>query len=145
MSVKLLMNNITNYKMWIGWIPQDLDGTGLGITKEEEMAEGFNEAVMNFGIANGSLTEMESQVLNKYSLGIVPEGGYCCAVVPKGYRVTFDNGFGGKITLTEANGVNGDFVQDGMPLTELIEGVQYYLFGIMFNTYGEFFFYVDAI
>jgi hypothetical protein len=145
MSVKLLMNNIADSKIWIGWIPQDLEGTGIGITREEEMAEEFNEEVMNFGIANGSLVEMDSQVLDKYSLGIVPEGGYCCVVAPKGYAVTFDNGFGGKITLTEAIGVNGDFIQDGMPLKELIDGVQYYLFGIMFNTYGEFFFYVDTI
>ena len=53
MSVKLLMNNIAA-KIWIGWIPQDLDGTGMGITKEEEMAEGFNKTVMDFGIAKGS-------------------------------------------------------------------------------------------
>ena len=39
MSVKLLMNNIADSKIWIGWIPQDLDGTGMGITTEEEMAE----------------------------------------------------------------------------------------------------------
>ena len=70
MSVKLLMNNIAS-KIWIGWIPQDLDGTGIGITKEEEMAEGFNKKVMNFGIANGSLMEMDAQVIGKYSLGIV--------------------------------------------------------------------------
>lgn len=145
MSVKLLMNNIANSKIWIGWIPQDLDGTGMGITTEEEMAEGFNKKVMNFGIANGSLMEMDAQVIDKHSLGIVPEGGYCCVVAPEGYRATFDNGFGGKVTLTEAIGANGDFIQDGMPLTELINGVQYYLFGIMFNTHGEYFFYVDAI
>lgn len=145
MSVKLLMNNIANSKIWIGWIPQDLDGTGMGITTEEEMAEGFNKKVMNFGIANGSLIEMDAQVIDKHSLGIVPEGGYCCVVAPEGYRATFDNGFGGKVTLTEAIGVNGDFIQDGMPLTELINGVQYYLFGIMFNTDGQYFFYVDAI
>ena len=44
MSIKLLMNNIADSKIWIGWIPQDLEGTGMGITREEEMAEEFNKA-----------------------------------------------------------------------------------------------------
>ena len=141
MAVKLLMNNIAGRKIWIGWIPQDLDGTGMGITKEEEMAEEFDMEVMNFGIMNQSLIEVNEDIIGEYPI-YIPEGGYFAAVVPKNYSVTFDDGFGGKVTFSEGF---GEFIQNGMPLKELIDNKQFFLYGIMFNTGGNFTFYVDAV
>lgn len=141
MSVKLLMNDNAEKKMWIGWIPQDIDGTGFGISKEEEMAEEFNIEVMNFGIMNQSLVEVNKDIVGKYSINI-PEGGFFAAVVPKNHVVTFDDGFGGKVVFSNSF---GEFIQNGMPLKDLIDNKQFFLYGIMFNTGGDFTFYVDAV
>lgn len=147
MSVKLLLNNVAQEKtptMWIGWIPQDLDGTGIGITKEEEMGEEFGTTVMNFGLVSGTLQEMEVQELVKYPLNL-PEAVFMCAILPKGYAAYFDNGFGDKVTFSQADGINGDYVQNGMLIKEQINNQEYYLYGIMFNTNATFYFYVEAV
>lgn len=154
MSVKLLLNNIAREpkkRMWIGYIPMDSgvlaegDPAGDGITDPIQLAqEGFDFSVMKYGIDANVLIEMDPQVFHTYDV-FVPEGGYTCIILPEGWNATFDNGQGGEITFTEADEVNGSFAQDKMKIKETIDGVQYYLFGLMFNVSGTIKLHVDTI
>jgi hypothetical protein len=52
---------------------------------------------------------------------------------------------GGEVTFTEGNDVNGQLAQDGMMIKEKINGVQYYMYGMMFNVGGTIKLHISAI
>ena len=154
MSVKLLLNNIAQEpkkRMWIGYIPMDSgalaggDPVGDGVYDPVQLTqEGFDFSIMEYGINANTLIEMDPQEFHTYDV-FVPESGYTCIVLPEGWNATFDNGQGGEITFAEADGVNGEFAQDGMMIKELINGVQYYGYGLMFNVGGTIKLHVNVI
>jgi hypothetical protein len=154
MSVKLLLNNIAQQskkRMWIGYIPMDSglmaggDLTGDGIYDPAQLTqEVFDFNIMKYGIDANVLIEMDPQVFHTYDV-YVPDGGFTCIILPEGWKATFDNGNGGEVTFTEGNDVNGQLAQDGMMIKEKINGVQYYMYGMMFNVGGTIKLHISAI
>lgn len=154
MSVKLLLNNVAQplkKRMWIGYIPMDSgllaggDPAGDGITDPVQLTqEVFDFSIMKYGIDGNALIEMDPQAFHTYDV-YVPDGGFTCVILPEGWKATFDNGNGGELTFTEGNGLNGEYAQDGMMIKELVNGVQYYMYGIMFNVEGTHKLHVSAI
>ena len=87
------------------------------------------------------LTVTDPKTLGKTSLGsasATAEGDYQIVIVPasKGYTVTKDNGFGGKVAFDEeTSGANG--------LNMTIDGIAYKIYGEILLSQGEMFIYVN--
>ena len=104
----------------------------------------YNEITENMilkGVEDGKLTKSTPSTLGKTSLGLYTEtanGDYQIVVVPtaKNYKVTKDNGLGGKVPFDEAiSGANG--------IDITINTVPCKLYGEMLSAQGETFIYID--
>ena len=117
-------------RMWYGWIPYDETGAA-GFSTEEEIGAAMDKTVIQFGLDNGSLTETDPQAFDsKQGLGTVPECAYMCGIVPVNSNlvVYYDNA-GEKRTFNSLNADAFMFSQDGLELTNPIDGVYYRLYG----------------
>lgn len=135
-------------KMWIGWIPFDQEaydnGTEptMGYSDPDHVNENMTMDIIQFGIDNGTVEEMEPQVLDKYKVGKVDDAGFVFCVVPKESNlvVTFDDGFGTKIPFEDNN---WQVPQNDLELVNQIDDITYCLTGGMVNIAGTWYLYVD--
>ena len=115
---------------------QDVGGTDSVIPYSQ-----ITEAMIKKGVADGKLTKETPKTKGKTSMGDArdtAEFDYIVIAVPasKNYKVTKDNGFGGKVSWDEDTaGANG--------LDITINNVACKLYGEMLLSQGEFFIYVD--
>ena len=134
--------------MWIGWVPFDQEaydnGTEptMGYSDPNHVNENMTMDIIQFGIDNGTVEEMEPQVLDKYKVGRVDDAGFVFCIVPKESNliVTFDDGFGTKISFQDNN---WQVPQNDLELVNKIDDVSYCLTGGMVNIPGTWFLYVD--
>ena len=115
---------------------QDVGGTDSVIPYSQ-----ITEAMIKKGVADGKLTKETPKTKGKTSMGDArdtAEFDYIVIAVPasKNYKVTKDNGFGGKVRWDESTaGANGvDITINNIPCK---------LYGEMLLSQGEFFIYVD--
>ena len=135
-------------KMWIGWIPFDMEAfenesaPTMGYSSPDHVNENMTMDILQFGINNGTVVEMEPQTLSKYSVPDIEDAGYIICVVPKesNYVVTVDNGFGTKVPF-EDNA--WQVPQNDLELVNKIDGITYCMFGGMVNIPSSWFLYVD--
>ena len=129
-------------RMWVGWIPYDATGRA-GFNTPEQIGAGMTKSVIQFGLDNRSLIEMDPTTLGKTSTGIVAEAGFICVIYPasSNYTVSLDNGIGGKIQFED--NVTGLFSQNGLSITQQINGISYRVSGTYATISGERFIYVD--
>ena len=101
----------------------------------------ITEAMINKGVLDGKLTKTAPKTLGKTSMGeidVTAEMDYIIMAVPasKNYKVTKDNGIGGKVIFDEETaGANG--------IDITINNVACKLYGEMLLSPGEMFLYVD--
>lgn len=101
----------------------------------------ITEAMINKGVSDGKLTKTTPKTMGKTSMGKFAETAdmdYIIMIVPasKNYRVTKDNGIGGKVIFDEDTaGANG--------IDITINNVACKLYGEILLAQGEMFLYVD--
>ena len=101
----------------------------------------ITEAMINKGVTDGKLTKTTPKTLGKTSMGEIDktaEMDYIIMAVPasKNYKVTKDNGLGGKMAFDEETaGANG--------IDITINSVACKLYGEILLSQGEMFLYVD--
>ena len=101
----------------------------------------ITEAMINKGVSDGKLTKTTPKTLGKTSMGEIDktaEMDYIIMAVPasKNYKVTKDNGLGGKMAFDEETaGANG--------IDITINSVACKLYGEILLSQGEMFLYVD--
>ena len=101
----------------------------------------ITEAMIKKGVTDGKLTKTAPKTMGKTSMGRFSEtadGDYIVVLVPtaKNYKVTKDNGIGGKVIFDEDTaGANG--------IELSVNTVSYKLYGEMLISQGEYFIYVD--
>ena len=101
----------------------------------------YNAITSNMILNGTQLTKTNPKTLGKTSVGdydATAENDYICVVVPasKNYKVTKDNGIGGKVPFDEDTaGANG--------IDITINSVAYKLYGEILLSQGEIFIYVD--
>ena len=101
----------------------------------------ITEAMINKGVSDGKLTKTTPKTLSKTSMGEIDktaEMDYIIMAVPasKNYKVTKDNGLGGKMAFDEETaGANG--------IDITINSVACKLYGEILLSQGEMFLYVD--
>lgn len=151
-------------RMWIGWIPFDQAAyeieyrydeatntnipTGIeaenqiGYDCESEVGSGMDMTVIQYGINNGSIIEMDPQTLNRYDVGLIEEAGYVCCVYPKSsnYVVTLDNGNNGKVPFDENS---FQLPQNGLELSNQINNVTYCMTGGAVTARSRLYLYID--
>lgn len=150
----------TTEKMYFGWIPFDQEAfnkeqagevvaTKTGFTTTDEIGANMTMTVIQYGLDNKSLTELDAQTLGKTSTGafnpearVVPEAAYVCVIYPKSknYVVTMDNGVGDKVIFEDKYGA---YAQNGLELTNKINGITYCQSGLYMSSAGEVNLYVD--
>ena len=115
---------------------QDVGGTNSVIPYSQ-----ITEAMINKGVSDGKLTKETPKTKGKTSMGDArdtAEFDYIVIAVPasKNYKVTKDNGIGGKVRWDESTaGANGvDITINNVPCK---------LYGEMLLSQGEYFMYVD--
>lgn len=128
-------------KMYIGYIPYDETGMA-GLQDISQLGEAITMREIQFGLDAGTMVEMDPQTLGKTSIGIVPVSNYVCCVFPKenAFKVTIDNGIGGKDVFAENY---GEYPVNDVPLLEKINGKEYLISGFLCGVEGERFLYVD--
>ena len=101
----------------------------------------ITEAMINKGVSDGKLTKTTPKTLGKTSMGAAAETAemdYIIMAVPasKNYKVTKDNGFGGKMAFDEETaGANGvDITINNVPCK---------LYGEILLSQGQYFIYID--
>lgn len=146
MSVKLLLNNIARPeqpkpKMWIGYVP--FDESGENGYNDIDSIYNFDESILNLCKKQGTVAEFEEEDFpSSIEIELFGEGEYFFALVPEGYDFLIDAGLGTIVHISET----GEQVQiDAQPLSELIGGVQYYLYGFMQLISGKRTFYLYSI
>lgn len=105
---------------------------------EEVGAIEYSDITMDIMKNHGVIQEVDVAVMDKTSLGLMPDGAMVVIAVPEesGFVVTKDNGFGSKMQFDEdILGVNGIVVD--------FNGVNYKIFGELLLADAELFFYVD--
>ena len=153
MSRKLLLNNVNKLVIpdkffWIGYIPFDESGEH-GYNESQLVFDEISTDLLFFDI---SLLELclREQTVSKFDeenfpdaieIELFGEGEYFFAIVPEGYDLLIDNGFGTAVHIAST----GEFGKaDAMPIG-LIDGVQYYLYGIFQAIAGNRTFYLYPI
>ena len=98
----------------------------------------YSDLTMSIIKKYGVMQEADVAVMDKTSLGLMPDGAMVVIAVPEesGFVVTKDNGFGSKMQFDEEIlGTNGMLVN--------FDGVNYKVFGELLLADAELFFYVD--
>ena len=121
-------------KIWYGWIPYDETGAA-GFCTPEEIHEGLDKRIIQFGINNGSLIEAKPGEV-EYSLS-APDNAWICTIVPvkSGLKGYIDDGVGNKIPFTEMDTASG-FACDDLEITNTIDFVKYKVSGLYVVTAG---------
>ncbi|WP_455937906.1 hypothetical protein [Gemella morbillorum] len=137
-TITVTVNNIdadTTPYMYYGRLSfQDVGGSVIQYSQ-------ITEAMIKKGVADGKLTKTTPKTMGKTSMGVyadTAEMDYIIVAVPtsKNYKVTKDNGIGGKMAFDEETaGANG------VDIT--INNVACKLYGEMLLSQGEYFIYVD--
>lgn len=141
MSLKLLFNNIKaepDKFFWIGYVPFDENGNN-GYDNEEDILN-FDESLLNLCKDKGTVAEFnEENFPSSIEIELFGEGEYFFALVPEGFDLLIDTGLGTPVRISETG---EQFQIDAKPLDELIDGVQYYLYGFMQIISGKRTFYL---
>ena len=151
MSRKLLLNNV-NVKLdkffWIGYVPYDESGEhgydGSQLVFNEDLSEllSFDISLLELCLREQTVTKFdEENYPDAIEIELFGEGEYFFAIVPEGYDLLIDTGFGNAAHIAST----GEFGRaDAMPIG-LIDGVQYYLYGIFQAIPGNRTFYLYPI
>ena len=137
-------------KMWIGWIPFDHEAyengeePNIGFTDPSHVDANMTMDIIQLGLQAGTLQQIPVQELVKYEVGVSPSEAFVCCIYPKSanYKVTIDDGIGGKIFFIEEN---WSVPQNGTELINPIDDVVYCISGGMAYIERTTFFYVDSI
>ena len=136
-------------KMYVGWIPFDESGE-TGFNSQDDINAYMTMDIVQKGIDNGSVVEMDPQELNRVSIGSMNvEAGFICVLFPEvlGYVAKLDNGLGGKVGFDEIDSEDGStgfmYCQNGTRLVNAIEGIDYVLYGAYVFSPGERFIYIE--
>ena len=137
-------------KMWIGWIPFDHEAyengeePNIGFTDPSHVDANMTMDIIQLGLQAGTLQQIPVQELVKYEVGVSPSEAFVCCIYPKSanYKVTIDDGIGGKIFFIEEN---WSVPQNGTELINPIDDVVYCISGGMAYIGRTTFFYVDSI
>ena len=134
-TITVTVNNIdvdTTPYMWYG---------RLSFTEVGSQVIQYNAITADMILKGTQLTKTTPKTLGKTSVGdydATADNDYVCVVVPasKNYKVTKDNGIGGKVIFDEDTaGANG--------IDITINSVAYKLYGEILLSQGEMFIYVD--
>ena len=134
-TITVTVNNIdvdTTPYMWYG---------RLSFAEVGNRVIQYNAITSNMILNGTQLTKTNPKTLGKTSVGdydATAENDYICVIVPasKNYKVTKDNGIGGKVPFDEDTaGANG--------IDITINSVAYKLYGEILLSQGEIFIYVD--
>ena len=137
-TITVTVNNIdvdTTPYMYYGRLSfQDIGGSVIQYNQ-------ITEAMIKKGVADGKLTKTTPKTMGKTSMGEAgdtAEGDYIIVLVPtaKNYKVTKDNGIGGKVPFDEETaGANG--------IDITINNVACKLYGEILLSQGKYYFYID--
>lgn len=151
MSLKLLFNNVKaepDKFFWVGYVPFDESGEHGYVENQLVFNEDLTE-LLSFDISLLELCLREQTVAkfdeenfpDAIDIELFGEGEYFFAIVPEGYDLLIDTGFGNAVRIANT----GEFGRaDAMPIG-LIDGVQYYLYGIFQAIPGNRTFYLYPI
>ena len=134
-------------KMWIGWIPFDHEAyengeePNIGFTDPSHVDANMTMDIIQLGLQAGTLQQIPVQELVKYEVGVSPSEAFIYTKSAN-YKVTIDDGIGGKIFFIEEN---WSVPQNGTELINPIDDVVYCISGGMAYIERTTFFYVDSI
>ena len=153
--------DLTDIPMYLGFIPFDqaaydaeVPGT-MGFTTTEEIGPDMDMRVIQFGLDYGSLVAVEPEAIGRFKLSDYTPGhngqegaSFMCVIIPKGAGLVayIDNGVGEQLTFSSRDSEDGStgflYCQEKTLLNNLINGVEYELYGAYLADVGQFYLHV---
>ena len=153
--------DLTDIPMYLGFIPFDqaaydaeVPGT-MGFTTTEEIGPDMDMRVIQFGLDYGSLVAVEPEAIGRFKLSDYTPGhngqeaaSFMCVIIPKGAGLVayIDNGVGEQLTFSSRDSDDGStgflYCQEKTLLNNLINGVEYELYGAYLADIGQFYLHV---